>query len=87
MNFKNEESYYYKKPDLEQQGYNMGSRAGATPYYANNATDTIIERSRSLGKIAHEKAFFKESCTICFLTVVVIFSLPPPPERVVSEFF
>ena len=52
LKFKNNESYYYKKPDLEQEGYNMGSRAGVTPYYTNNATDTIIEMSRSLGKIA-----------------------------------
>ena len=52
LNFKNDESYYYNKPDLGQEGSNMGSRAGVTPYYTNNATDTIIEMTRSLGKIA-----------------------------------
>lgn len=52
LNFKNEESYYYNKPNLEQEGYNMGSRAGLTPYYTHNATDTIIEMTRSLGNIA-----------------------------------
>jgi len=51
LNFKNDESYYYKLPALEQQGL-MDSRAGSTPYYTNNATDTIIEMTRSLGKIA-----------------------------------
>jgi len=53
LNFKNDESYYYKKPALEQQGL-MDSRAGSTPYYTNNATDTIIGMTRSLGKIAHK---------------------------------
>lgn len=52
LNFKNTESYYYNKPDLEQDGSNMGSRAGLTPYYTNTATDTIIEMTRSLGNIA-----------------------------------
>jgi GLPGLI family protein len=52
LHFKNDESYYYNKPDLEQEGSNMGSRAGLTPYYTNSATDTIIEMTRSLGKIA-----------------------------------
>lgn len=51
LNFKNDESYYYKIPALEPQGL-MDSRAGSTPYYTNNATDTIIRMSRSLGKIA-----------------------------------
>lgn len=53
LNFKNNESYYYKKPDLEQETYNMGSRAGATPYYVNNATGMIIEMSKYLGNIDH----------------------------------
>ena len=53
LNFKNDESYYYKKPALEEQGL-MDSRAGSTPYYTNNASDTIVELSRSLGKIAHK---------------------------------
>ena len=54
LNFKNHESYYYKKPDLEQGRFNIGSRAGSTPYYTNNASDSIIEMSRSLGNIAVE---------------------------------
>ena len=55
LNFENNESYYYKKPNLNQEGYNMGSRAGVSPYYTNNDTDTIIRFSRSLGKIAHKQ--------------------------------
>ncbi len=53
LNFKNEESYYYKKPDLEEESYLMGSRAGVSPFYTNNATNMIIRISRPLGNIAH----------------------------------
>lgn len=59
LNFKNGESYYYNKPALEQEGFNMGSRAGTTPYYINNTTDTIIRMSRSLGYIAHKPIDWK----------------------------
>jgi GLPGLI family protein len=51
LNFKNDESYYYKKPNLEDQNYLMGSRAGTTPYYTNSSKDMIIEMSRALGNI------------------------------------
>ena len=54
LNFKNGESYYYNQPNLEQEGFNMGSRAGITPFYTNNATDTIIAMTRSLGNISHK---------------------------------
>ena len=54
LNFSNEESYYYNKPKLEQEAYNMGSRAGTIPYYTNSATDKIIEMNMSLGNISHE---------------------------------
>lgn len=55
LNFKNNESYFYYKPSLNaEEGYNMGSRAGTTPYYTNNATDTIIGMTRYLGNIAHD---------------------------------
>lgn len=53
LNFKNDESYYYKKPALEEQGL-MDSRAGSTPFYTNSDTDTIVGMTRSLGKIAHK---------------------------------
>lgn len=59
LNFNNNESYYYNIPSLEQEGFYMGSRAGVTPYYTNNATDTIIQMSRSLGKIAHKPLDWK----------------------------
>ena len=59
LNFNNNESYYYNIPSLEQEGFYMGSRAGVTPYYTNNATDTIIQMSRSLGKIAHKPMDWK----------------------------
>ncbi len=52
LNFKNDESYYYNVPSLEQDGLYVGSRAGVTPYYTSNSTDTIIEMSRALGNIA-----------------------------------
>lgn len=52
LNFKNDESYYYNIPDLKQEGVYVGSRAGVTPYYTSNSTDTIIEMSRALGNIA-----------------------------------
>jgi len=51
LNFKNDESYYYKKPNLEDQNYLMGSRAGTTPYYTNSSKDMIIQMSRPLGNI------------------------------------
>ena len=51
LNFKNDESYYYKKPNLEDQNYLMGSRAGTTPYHTNSSKDMIIEMSRALGDI------------------------------------
>jgi tartrate dehydratase beta subunit/fumarate hydratase class I family protein len=51
LNFKNDESYYYKKPNLEDQNYLMGSRAGTTPYYTNSSKDMIIKMSRALGNI------------------------------------
>lgn len=55
LNFKNEESYYYKKPTLNDQGgFNMGSRAGSIPYYTNNATDIIIEMNEYMDYIVHE---------------------------------
>src|SRR5690606_28512170 len=43
LNFKNGESYYYFVPVLNEGDYNVGSKAGRTPYYTNNKTDTIIE--------------------------------------------
>ena len=54
LNFKNEESYYYHIPALEEEAYNVGSKAGTVPYYTNSATDTIIEMSPTLGNIVHE---------------------------------
>ena len=51
LNFKNDESYYYKKPNLEDQNYLMGSRAGTTPFYTNSSKDMIIKMSRALGNI------------------------------------
>ena len=59
LNFKNGESYYYYQPSLEQEGFNMGSRAGTTPYYTNNITDKIIQMSGSLGYIAHKPLDWK----------------------------
>lgn len=58
LNFKNEESYYFKKPALEEQSL-LDSRAGSVPYYTNNATDTIVGMSSSLGKIAHKPLDWK----------------------------
>lgn len=52
LKIKNNESYYQHIPSLKQEGFYMGSRAGTTPYYSNNATDTIIKMSRSLGYIS-----------------------------------
>jgi len=54
LNFQNNESYFYNIPDLEQEGFNMGSRAGTIPYYTNSVTDTIIELNKHLGYIALE---------------------------------
>lgn len=51
LNFKNGESYYYFVPVLDEGDYNVGSKAGRTPYYTNNKTDTIIEMTPSLGNI------------------------------------
>lgn len=60
LNFKNEESYYYKIPALDAgENYNMGSKAGKNPYYINNGTNTIIEMSSSLGNIAHSPLDWK----------------------------
>lgn len=52
LKIKNNESYYHHIPSLKQEGFYMGSRAGITPYYTNNVTDTIIKMSRSLGYIS-----------------------------------
>lgn len=55
LNFENDESYYYQNPTLDdQEEYNMGSRAGLTPYYTNNSTHQIIEVNQYLGNIGHE---------------------------------
>ena len=54
LNFKNGESYYENVPDLQEEGTIMGSRAGITPVYTNNATNLIIEMTGSLGNIARE---------------------------------
>ena len=54
LNFKNGESYYENVPELQEEGTNMGSRAGITPYYTNNVKNMIIEMSGSLGNIARE---------------------------------
>lgn len=54
LNFKKAESYYYHIPTLEtNEGYNMGSKAGRTPFYTNKGTNTIIGMSR-LGNIVHQ---------------------------------
>lgn len=55
LNFKNEESYYYYNPplDIDEQPYNVGSKAGLNSFYTNNTTDSIIEISQYLGNIAH----------------------------------
>lgn len=53
LHFQNEESFYFNIPSLKTtEGLTSGSRAGVDPYYTNNATDTIVERSRSLGYIS-----------------------------------
>lgn len=54
LNFKNGESYYENVPELQEEGTSMGSRAGITPYYTNNAKNMIIEMSGSFGNIARE---------------------------------
>src|SRR5690606_9377555 len=51
LNYIGMESYYYHVPGLEEKAYNIGSKAGRTPYYTNNKTDTIIEMTLSLGNI------------------------------------
>lgn len=54
LNFKNEESYYYLIPSLEESGYNVGSNSDTSPYYTNNATATIVDESPSLGTVSHK---------------------------------
>lgn len=51
LNFRNDESYYYNVPILEDENDLMGSRAGTTPYYVNNSKDLIIQMSVPLGNI------------------------------------
>lgn len=51
LNFKNDESYYYKKPTLVENKEFMGSRAGSAPYYVNKTLDKTIKISRPLGNI------------------------------------
>ncbi|MCM5662586.1 GLPGLI family protein [Galbibacter mesophilus] len=58
LNFKNEESYYYHIPILEES-YNVGSKAGLNSYYTNNGNQTVIEESPSLGNVAHKSLDWK----------------------------
>lgn len=55
LNFKDEESYYYNIPTLEDtgEGLKMGSNAGTIPFYTNNDTDTIVEMGQTLGFVAY----------------------------------
>ncbi|MCM5662587.1 GLPGLI family protein [Galbibacter mesophilus] len=59
LNFKNEESYYYLIPSLEETEYNIGSLASETNFYTNSVTDTIIETGSSLGNISFKTLDWK----------------------------
>lgn len=54
LNFKKDESYYYKEPTLDEENNLMGSRAGATPYYIDLSNNMIVQLSSALGNINRE---------------------------------
>ncbi|MCQ0110352.1 GLPGLI family protein [Zhouia amylolytica] len=57
LNFKGGESYYYNVPALEEEGYNVGSKADLSPYYTKG--DTIISGTSSLGNILEKPLDWK----------------------------
>lgn len=55
LHFENEESYFYHNTPVDfWESYDAGSKVGTSPFYTNNKTDTIVEESGSLGRIAHQ---------------------------------
>lgn len=60
LHFMDEESFFYHNPTLAQlETYDAGSRVGKTSFYTNKKTDTIVEATSSLGKIAHQPLDWK----------------------------
>lgn len=59
LNFKKDESFYYKEPTLDEENNLMGSRAGAIPYYINLSNNMIVQLSSALGNINREPVKWK----------------------------
>ncbi|WP_180957913.1 GLPGLI family protein [Psychroflexus sp. MES1-P1E] len=54
LHFTEDKSYYFKDKSLENEQYNLGSKAGLAPYYYNLTAKQLVEDSRSFGYVAHK---------------------------------
>lgn len=60
LHFENGESYFYHNAPVDYwESYDAGSKVGTNPFYSNHKTDTIVEESLSLGRIARQPLKWK----------------------------